>query len=425
MHRRRAPILALILVACLLAAPSGPRAGAQGESIPAPQPGTYILRLDSGALIPLTSRRFAQPGADFAWQPDGSHLAVLGSDSQTISIVDATSGQATPLVQVSKGTVSAIWWSPDGSNLAYGVQNTGGSAGALFIAPLSGTPAVQIAAFDPPSVAWMPDGTAVTVVQTVSDSYPYIGQVVTLDAATGDQRTVNIPASAGLCPIGLTWSPDGNYLAFAEGGIENTLCEQNEAAFGLWVVTAATGELRQLATGKVFGSGLGLQKPQWLTGDRIFAQILSSAQIVPATGSPPAILNDSVSTSLADGPAQLANGVLIDRKTAASPADPSCGVAAVWVQTPATAAPRQLSSPGEYAVAPSLAPDGSGVLWSSIGRSGSDLVLVSADGSTRRTLVQGAASFDSFGWSPDGSAITFTVSGNPPSYFYTAPPCTA
>ena len=84
----------------------------------------------------------------------------------------------------------------------------------------------------------------------------------------------------------------------------------------------------------------------------------------------------------------------------------TCDRAAAFVVAP-SAPPRQVSPPTVRAYDATLSPDGTRVAWLTQGPP-NDLVVAAVDGSSQRTVLQGAG-LRGGGWSPDGQSFLLTV----------------
>jgi len=166
-----------------------------------------------------------------------------------------------------------VYWSPDGSRLAYLGQGEPdpalGLAGAeLFVITPGETQAARLtnltAAYGPVRIAgepearavnWSPDGTrlAFWVMEIVGpDPAVEVGQAVihVLDTASGQMTVycgfgVSLPMMADVAPAtpGLVWSPDGRYLAF---GVD---VPGDERAALLVVLDTQTGDYTEITEG--------------------------------------------------------------------------------------------------------------------------------------------------------------------------------
>ena len=412
----------------------GLRPGTAGSAPtqPAPQePGVYLLDPASGRTV-----RLGGPDALAAWSPDGSRIAVAnyapaaGTCCAGLRIVRPATGDETVVVPPDLGSVGGVQWFPDGARLAFNLFPTTDGNDArrgLYVVPAGGTDMARLTADTPSGLAWTPDGRGLTVVQVAQGGEPagqFYWRMVTLDAATGATSAVLIPDTSGMCPFALSWSPDGAYLAFFNGGVQNDPCFRptpDTALRGLWVWEAATGMLRWLAAGN---GGWG--QPLWLPDGSILAQMLGG----------PAAMNPLINVGpdgtqvrfFADPNPQASFLVSNFPQTAAGmvlyvPYNPfDCDGGAVYIIGPGSSQPRQLTDPSTTVVSASLAPDGTRAAWVSIGPQGSSLVVGAVDGSSSRTVLQGAAGMVLLGWhpesamtsawSPDGRALLFAVTGD-------------
>ncbi len=128
-----------------------------------------------------------------AFAPATGQWAVAAPDG-SVSQIDATSGQVTPLAQI--GPVAGLAWSPDGGTLAVT------SNGTLWLVTATGaTKAGKIDAGTIP--AWSPDS---TLIAFISNSGAQI-----YSSTTGAAHAASAGANGTIS--GLAWSPDGHTLA--------------------------------------------------------------------------------------------------------------------------------------------------------------------------------------------------------------------
>lgn len=213
----------------------------------------------------------------FSIQPGGLHgvrLAPTEGDYPLLQLVDLETGEALDLA-LARPYLNGVYWSPDGSRLAYlgqgEVDPALGLAGAELFAITPGeTRAVRLtdltAAYGPVRIAgepearavnWSPDGTrlAFWVMEIVGpDPAANVGQAVihVLDTSSGQTAVycgfgVSLPVAADDAPAqatpGLVWSPDGRYLAF---GVD--VPEDGRAAL-LIVLDTQTGDYTEISEG--------------------------------------------------------------------------------------------------------------------------------------------------------------------------------
>lgn len=159
-----------------------------------------------------------------AWSPDGKRAALVvtaAGDANKLNVesVDALTGQHTLTYTTVDGVNVFIAWSPDGSQLAV----TEGTQLAVFDAKT----AKQLHTFSTPSVALNSNHTPSLVAIQVTTP---LGSLVKLSGGTAPGFN------------GVTWSPDGKFLAAISNG------HQNEVS--VWDTT--TGSVFKTLTG--FGS---------------------------------------------------------------------------------------------------------------------------------------------------------------------------
>ena len=139
-------------------------------------PGLHRLRLDGRTSSEI--RAYPARLSDPDWSPDGEYLAFVSDrdGAPNIFLLHLKSGRETRL---SQGSRRSLWprWSPSGDRIVYFSRNaTDGLHDDLFIVPI-------------PS----------------SGSTPTARRVTTAEAHE-------------FCP---EWSPDGRYLVYAKGGVED------------------------------------------------------------------------------------------------------------------------------------------------------------------------------------------------------------
>jgi Tol biopolymer transport system component len=186
---------------------------------------------DSGRRIHVISaaggpsRELGVRGGGIVWSPDSQNLAYArfvggrpgGSDH--VFVIPASGGGEHDL-----GSGSG-WprWSPDSRRLAYTRWVAGSRTTThVVVASLSGTPPVDLGVSA--SHSWAPDSTAVAF--TRQDG-------IYVAAPDGSAVRRIAPTGCGNCLAETEWSPEGRWIAFADGD--------------LWVVRPDGGALRRLA----------------------------------------------------------------------------------------------------------------------------------------------------------------------------------
>jgi Tol biopolymer transport system component len=159
------------------------------------------------------------------WSPDGTRLVLLDG-SETLVVLDASTGQASPIPSLGPGTRFPSW-SPDGEWLLAFVP---GRHPELRIFRPDGRDMRSIGRGW--TGMWSPDGERVAVAMDDGDTSGLA--IVTVATGASDRLPVN-GGPGSIWPV--EWAPDGREI----------LCTGGEGDIG--VVDVATGRWRQIATG--------------------------------------------------------------------------------------------------------------------------------------------------------------------------------
>ncbi len=183
------------------------RTGALSQVVWAPR-GGRIAYGSHGRVFVIRSdgkqRHAVGSGAEVAWSPDGTRLAVVGSGvGGPIDSVDAGGGDRT---RVTGGRFDhAPAWSPDGSRVAFSRATTVGGLESLYVVGADGT---GLRALGPQgaSPAWSPDGRALAFWQRNAEG-------VTLGVFRfADAQVVTLTRTFAAFSRPPRWSPDGTRL---------------------------------------------------------------------------------------------------------------------------------------------------------------------------------------------------------------------
>ena len=203
------------MIAAVLASAIAVVAGMFWLSRPSPLP--------APRLVPLTS----YPGLEGqpSLSPDGSQVAFAWDGHIYVKEVGTEA-----VLQITKDPAVDSWpaWSPDASQIAF-VRR-----GEVFaVSPLGG--GERRVAESAGRVAWMPDGSAVLVLQKTSA----LGQsIFKVTLASGAKRRLTFPSDQTPGDLDMAISPDGRTLAFCRV-LQTSGCE-------LFLAPASGGEARRL-----------------------------------------------------------------------------------------------------------------------------------------------------------------------------------
>jgi eukaryotic-like serine/threonine-protein kinase len=188
--------------------------------------------------------------------PDGEKVAYMwdGPDHDNWDIYVKAIGPDTKPLRIT-GSSANDWrptWSPDGRKLAFVRLSTDSPSGAIFTVPaLGGQERKLVDILGPPFVApdslqlglsWSPDGKWLAFAEKASEEAP--ARIVRLSLDTLEKQPLTSPPPNTVGDLEPQISPDGSFLAFDRPG-DKTLGEHD-----FWVQQVNGSEARRLTSGR-------------------------------------------------------------------------------------------------------------------------------------------------------------------------------
>jgi WD40 repeat protein len=184
------------------------------------------------------------------WSPDNTRLVYTEFDGfenvHRVSILDVATGATTELTS-GEGVAGSPSWSPDGSTIAYGVQDILSThADIALIAADGGEPRLapspgDLLYYD---AEWTPDGSAVLIAGQAEGEI----QIYEIDPESGDRE--QLTASSDIYKRGPEYSPDGETIAYTGSIILPTVSRYVAAlhSVGIFLLDADGSNERALTT---------------------------------------------------------------------------------------------------------------------------------------------------------------------------------
>ncbi len=169
----------------------------------------YIVSAGGSGLNRLTENPM-----DYAvthWSADSHSISVVSMNggAVNISVMDVYSLQKRVVGSLPAGA-SEIYWSPDGSKIAYVIPPTESDAAeppGLYIANADGSDPLRLTEMDALSPHWSPDGTRIAFLAGDPESKIYL-------INTDGSGLSNLNTGSSLLEYWPAWSPDGTRIAF-------------------------------------------------------------------------------------------------------------------------------------------------------------------------------------------------------------------
>jgi Tol biopolymer transport system component len=372
--------------------------------------GLYVLDLSTGRESSLVTTD--SDVDDAAWSPDGQWMAFCMN--RDIYLASTDDGDVTAVTATPDITESEPTWSPNGAEIAYVFQASGGPAAELHIISRDGADdrAVTEGIAYGTGPAWSrADRDHPRALPGLAVRYPPPGLEVVPDT-TAIEAEIDIANHLG----GWAWSLDGppGEAGFAGGefvseGLSARVSPlANGERYTLHIALAdAQGRLLDpLVTAAVsFTVGVPLAVPTGsLANTKLaFAGTDGELYTVPSVGGDPVRLTE-------DGASKARPTWSRDGSTLAYSTDHPWEVFTIAADG---SAPAKVSTDGGSAHDAAVSPDGSQVAFTQHGPEDAtdDLYIANRDGSGLRRLMQTPLSESAPSWSPDGRRIAFASWG--------------
>jgi eukaryotic-like serine/threonine-protein kinase len=354
---------------------------------------------------PVKITPFTSDGGYKSWpdlSPDGELVAYdwagPNGDNRDIYVKAVTPGARPVRLTENPADESYPVWSPDGRRIAF-LRDTDDSM-AIYTMPWPGgqerklidLKGVYLAAgFEVPSLSWSPDGQRLAFAEKLAEDEP--ARLVEVPLDTGKTRSLTNPPANTQGDLYPTFSTDGRLVAFARSAV---------GVFGGWEVWVQSadgeGDARQVTRGR-YSRLTGLE---WMPdGMEILITTLERGEgivRVPLSGGDP-------TPELGEGAGypSVRGTRLVYQQIARPPSD-------IW-RAPGRRAPRDAGG-AEKVIAstqtdllPAYSPDGTRIAFDSDRTGTMSLWVCHGDGSDPVQLTFESA--DSPRWSPDGRQILF------------------
>ncbi|HTR77449.1 MAG TPA: hypothetical protein VMH39_05040, partial [Gemmatimonadaceae bacterium] len=338
--------------------------------------------------------RHITPGTAFQFatmfHPDGDRVLYgeLAEGVYRMSVVSIKTGKRTPLLPNETRPYSGVW-SPDGSHIAYGLQD--GAKSTVWVADSDGSHRRQLTTEGFEGLGssldgvWSPDGKEILYTSTrtgTSDLW-----VAPIDGSAPRQLTRDVRNDANGA-----WSSDGKWIAFIS---------DRGRQLEVWVVPSAGGAERRITD----DASEKTEMPRWRPGSHELAFISTTSSgaiwaLDLADGAERRLTPDSIRTTVAD--------VSADGNHVALVIDRGGNIKDLATMSTAGGAWRTLVSGGGTVWTPTWSPNAAQIAFSSDRGGTSDIWVVDSAGGAPRQ-VENWPGYESLPtWSGDGSRLYFT-----------------
>ncbi|OYT70026.1 MAG: hypothetical protein CFK52_12305 [Chloracidobacterium sp. CP2_5A] len=399
----------------------------------------------------LTYAYLTNAGSDTApaWSPDGQSIAFASQrDGRQRIWVKRLAGEDVE-VAITEGEDSAPRYSPDGQRIAF-ARRVGAGAALHVVSSLGGEPRKVVD--DAVEGDWSPDGRRLCFIRWTREQGVTSTLLESVESDGSNLRPIARLTGARLRRP--RWSPDGKCIALTKDVVAGNVISP------VWVVTVATGEVRQFEPKERGGY---LSSPSWLEDSATIIAIQAISPEAPNIITPARVLAfDTCAGSVrviaalphdtpvcdvrhgrllyearsrrgnlvearlgarAGDPPQLrvlARGTSIDRQPRYTPQGDGLvftsnrtGNNDIWRLSFADGRLAPLTAHPDTDWDPTLSPDGSRLYWSSNRTGKFEIWTATADGMRGRALTAFNASAQNPTVGQDGQTIFFTVSDSP------------
>jgi TolB protein len=357
----------------------------------------HVINADGSGSWRLETARLALSGvpyeldsSDIAWSPDGRKIAFVGvgDDGNTDVYVVRADGLGKQRLTHHPGVDGNPAWSPDGRTIAFTRRPREWGAGTfrthIYVMNADGSRQRRLTEGNVHfSVAWSPDGQKMAFERPI----PQAEELYLMNADGGGQRRLTRNPARDKDAY---WSPDGRQILFERGGVRRRI----------WLMNADSSGQRSLTPGAHVQSS----NPAWSPDGRTIALTRNARDarahiyVMNADGSEGRRL-----TQRGGSPAWSPDGGKIAFDGGQRPRVDRTLPRGIFVMSADGGERRRLTQLGG---SPAWSPDGKMIAFLRSAAPGTDteLVVMTADGSRKRTLMRGDESLPSqgtrFAWSP-------------------------
>jgi TolB protein len=179
------------------------------------------------------------------WSPDGTKIAVTArtvvhSWTSEIFVLDIATGEKKSVMYTDNGSVTAISWVPDGSQILLSSENGGDWPEGIWTIEANGNTSPEFLTYGY-DAAWSPDGKSLALISLSRENSHWNVELSVFDIKTQAKDIIYRGNEFSSVVIGnLNWSPNGKEIIFHYGqpGVGN---------IDLYVVKVENGKVTKIA----------------------------------------------------------------------------------------------------------------------------------------------------------------------------------